>query len=402
MDVHVARQPIFDSHQKLFAYKLLIGQASGSGLEEPNRDRTTSSLLTTAFLTEGIEQIAGSTPCCIRFTENLLLQHVAAAFPKNRLIIDIPADVPASAEVVEACRTLAHQGYIVALDDSICKKERLPLLELANIIKLDCQGSTWGAIERTMHRLAPFNLKFLAEGVESFQELEIAQKLGFNYFQGYFFACPQSLRITEVASNKANLLRLLAEVNKPQFTIASLEQIIAADVAIAYKLLRYINSAFFSLLHQVESIHQAIVYLGEREIRRFVTLMLIAELAVDKPTELVRLSVIRARFCELLAAECRDQEDNASELFLLGLFSLIDALLDAPMALMMEKLPLSDRIKEALMLRQGPFAPFLAAAIAYEKGRTEDCLIALGKLRVNRNKVYDIYLDAIKFSTRLD
>jgi len=401
MDVYVARQPIFDIHQKLFAYKLLIGQASGPGLEELNGDRATSSLLTTAFLTEGIEKIAGSTPCFISFTENLLLQHVAAAFPKNRLIIDIPADVPASAEVLEACRTLSHQGYILALDDSFCKKERLPLLELVNIIKFDCQLSTWGAIERTMHRLAPFNLKFFAERVESLQELENAKKLGSNYFQGYFFACPQSLRITEVASNKANLLRLLAEVNKPQFTIDSLEQIIAADVAIAYKLLRYINSAFFSLLHQVESIRQAIVYLGEQEIRRFVTLMLISELAVDKPAELVRLSVIRARFCELLAEECRDQED-ASELFLLGLFSLIDALLDAPMALMMEKLPLSDRIKEALMLRQGPFAPFLDATIAYEKGCTEDCLIALGKLRVNRKKVYDIYLEAIKFSTLLD
>jgi len=401
MDVYVARQPIFDSHQKLFAYKLLINQISGSGPEEPNGDRATSSLLTTAFLTEGIEKIAGSTPCCISFTENLLLQQVAAAFPKNRLIIDIPADVPASAEVLEACRALSHQGYILALDDSFCKKERLPLLELANIIKFDCKVSTWGAIERTMHRLAPFNLKFLAERVENFQELETAQKLGFNYFQGYFFACPQSLRITEVASNKANLLRLLAEVNKPQFTIISLEQIIAADVAIAYKLLRYINSAFFSLLHQVESIHQAIVYLGEQEIRRFVTLMLIAKLTVDTPAELVRLSVIRARFCELLAKECRDQVD-ASELFLLGLFSLIDALLDAPMALMMEKLPLSARVKETLILRQGPFAPYLDAAVAYEQGRTEDCLIALGKLRVHRNKVYDIYLDAIKFSTLLD
>jgi len=129
--------------------------------------------------------------------------------------------------------------------------------------------------------------------------------------------------------------------------------------------------------------------------------MLIAKLTVDTPAELVRLSVIRARFCELLAKECRDQVD-ASELFLLGLFSLIDALLDAPMALMMEKLPLSARVKETLILRQGPFAPYLDAAVAYEQGRTEDCLIALGKLRVHRNKVYDIYLDAIKFSTLLD
>jgi len=401
MDVYIARQPIFDIHKRLFAYELLFRQTLGLRLGDLSGDRATTSLLSTTFLTEGIEKIAGNKPCFINFTENLLLKEIATSFPKNKIVVEILEDVPPTVEVLEACRALSRQGYILALDDFVFTKELLPLIELVNIVKIDYQLSTANDIERTMHRLARFNLKFLAEKVENYQELEHARKLGFNYFQGYFFARPESLRITEIVSNKTNLFRLLAEVNKKETTADRLEQIIATDVAISYKLLRYINSAFFHLLKQVESLRQAIVYLGELEIRRFVTLVIISELAADKPAELVRLSVVRARFCELLAEASHFRADGA-ELFLLGLFSLIDALLDVPMAQITEKLPLSDEIKAALTLRQGPFAPFLDATVAYEQGRADDCLRALGKLRITSGKVYDIYLEAIKFSTLLD
>lgn len=300
-----------------------------------------------------------------------------------------------------ACRSLSQLGYQIALDDFVFKKNLLPLIELANIIKFDYRISTSDEIERTLHRLAHYDLKFLAEKVETYKEFEHASKLGFHYFQGYFFARPESVRMKEVSSLKTNQLRLLAEVNKRHTTLDILEKIIESDVAIAYKLLRYINSAYFFLLNKVDSIRQAITYLGEREIRRFVTLVIISELAMNKPLELVRLSVIRARFCELLAEDCHHTTD-ASELFLLGLFSLIDAILDTPMGLMMEKLPLSDEIKEALIGRQGPLTPFLQAVIAYEQGKPNECLQALHVLKVDTEKVYDMYLAAIKFSALID
>lgn len=397
MEVHIARQPIFDIHKKLFAYELLFRQTLGLHLGELSGDRATTSLLSTAFLTEGVEAIAGNKPCFINFTKNLLVKEIAASFPKNRVIVEILEDVPPSPEVLAACSALSQQGYILALDDFVYAKEILPLIELVNIIKIDYQLLTTDQIERTFHRLARFHLKFLAEKIESYEEFEHARKLGFHYFQGYFFARPESLRITEIASNKINLLRLLAEINNRQTTVTRLEEIITTDVAITYKLLRYINSAFFYLLKEVESVRQAIIYLGEREIRRFVTLVLISELAVDKPRELVRLSVVRARFCELLADRC-PQEVNGSELFLLGLFSLIDALLDVPMDQMMEKLPLSDAIKEALIRGEGPYAPFLTAVIAYEKGETVNCLVALAQLQADKKGLSTLYLQAVQFA----
>jgi EAL and modified HD-GYP domain-containing signal transduction protein len=203
MDVHIARQPIFDIHKKLFAYELLFRQTLGLRLGELSGDRATTSLLSTTFLTEGIEKIAGNKPCFINFTKNLLIREIAASFPKNKIIVEILEDVPPTVDVLEACRTLSQQGYILALDDFIFAKNLIPLVELVNIIKIDYRLSTTDEIERTLYRLARFNLKFLAEKIETYAEFEHARKLGFHYFQGYFFARPESLRITDANSRRS-------------------------------------------------------------------------------------------------------------------------------------------------------------------------------------------------------
>ncbi len=401
MFVNIARQPIFTAQKKLFAYELLFRHTLGLNLGELNGDRATTSLLSTTFLTEGIEKIAGNKICFINFTQNLLIKGIAKSFPKNAIVIEILEDVHPTDEVIEACRNLSQLGYQIALDDFVFKKNLLPLIELASIIKIDYRLSTSDEIERTLHRLQHHDLKFLAEKVETYEEFEHARKLGFHYFQGYFFAKPEAIRMKEVSSIKISKLRLLAEITKPIPDFKDLQKIIETDVAIAYKLLRYINSAYYYLLREVTSIRQAIIYLGEREIRRFVMLVVISELTADKPSELLRLSLIRARFCELLAegSQCTVE---TSEIFLLGLFSLIDAILDTPMQLMMDKMPLSNEVKEALIHLRGPLMPFLQAVIAYEQGQPDECLQALQLLKAAPELVYDKYLEAIKFSSIID
>nr|WP_320010041.1 HDOD domain-containing protein [uncultured Desulfobulbus sp.] len=400
MDVYIARQPIFDAHKKIFAYELLFRQSQGLHLGELSGDRATTSLLSTAFLTEGIEKIAGNRPCFINFTQNLLLQEIAPTFPKNKIIIEILEDVKATPEVVAACRRLSELGYILALDDFVYEKNLLPLIELTNIIKIDYRLSTTSEIERMLYRLSRFNIRFLAEKIETYEEFDHARKLGFHYFQGYFFAKPESLKITEIASNKISLINLLTEINKAETTVEQLENIIATDVSISYKLLRYINSSFYHLLKEVDSIRQAIIYLGDQEIRRFVTLVIVSELAADKPPELIRLSIIRARWCQLVAESCKQVTDSG-EFFLLGLFSLIDAILDKPMQQVLEMLPLSDAIREALIDTGGPYAPFLLVLLTYEKGQTKECLRNLRKIKADPSKVYDHYLEAVQFCSIL-
>jgi c-di-GMP-related signal transduction protein len=401
MYVYIARQPIFNVRKKLFAYELLFRQSLGLNLGELSGDRATTSLLSTTFLTEGIEKVAGNKLCFINFTKNLLLKEIAHFFPKNAIVVEILEDVLPTPDVMEACIKLSKLGYTIALDDFVFNMDMMPLIELANIIKIDYRLSTADEIERILYRLSHFDIKYLAEKIETYEEFEHARKLGFHYFQGYFFARPESISMREVSSVKISKIRLLAEINRRDTSMDNLQKIIETDVAIAYKLLRYINSAYYYLLKEVTSIRQAIIYLGEKEIRRFIILVVISELAVEKPSELLRLSLIRARFCELLATGSQFTAD-ASELFLLGLFSLIDAILDTTMQQAMEKLPLTDTIKQALTSQQGPLSPILQAVIAYEQGKPEECLQILQMLKVDTAHVYDNYLKALEFSSIID
>ena len=348
MYVHIARQPIFNVHKQLFAYELLFRQTLGLKLGELSGERATSSLLSTSFLTEDIDRIAGTRPCFVNFTADLLVRGVPGAFPSDRIIVEVLEDVQPSPEVIAACRDLRDRGYLLALDDFVYSDSLLPLIELAGIIKIDYRLTPAAEIEALICRLAPYRLKFLAEKIETYQEFEHARDLGCHYFQGYFFARPQSLRLREVSSLKVTQLRLLAEINRPELSAANLERIISADVAIAYKLLRFINSVYFSLVRKVESIRRAIIYLGETEVRRFVMLVIVSNLAADKPEELLRLSVVRARFCELLATR-GTYAAHSAELFLVGLFSLLDVLINLLMQEIVRELPMHDSVVGALL-----------------------------------------------------
>jgi EAL and modified HD-GYP domain-containing signal transduction protein len=397
VDVYIARQPIFTLNKRLYAYELLFRESMGIKLKDVDGNRATTSLLSSTFLTEGIEKISAGKPCFINFTEQLLGQDIAAFFPKTKIVVEVLEDVEPTVKVIGACKKLSEQGYQIALDDFVYKKKLDPLIALADIIKIDFRLSTIDEIERMLYKLSRYKLKFLAEKVETYDEFDRAAKLGFHYFQGYFFSRPETLRIREVASVKLNLINLLAEVNRKKTTVDRLDTIISTDLGITYKLLRYINSAYFYLLHEVTSIRQAIIYLGAKEIRRFVTLVIISELAADKPEELIRLSVVRGRFCELLARAGNSPAD-ASEIFLLGLFSLLDALLDTPMQDIVQKLPLAEPVKEALVNKTGNLYPYLQVITAYEQGDRVKCTNMLHVLQLPTDDVCQFYLNAIQFA----
>lgn len=398
MDIFVARQPILNEHKKLFAYELLYRGTDEGPLA--NGEKMTASLLSATFLTEGLDVISGSKPCFINFTRDLLLRGIPSAFPSSKIVVEILEDVHPTAEIIKACQILKKEGYVIALDDFVYDKLLEPLIALADIIKIDFRISSENEIRRTLHRLAHFPVKFLAEKVETYEEFNLANKLGFKYFQGYFFSKPEVFRIRELESVKASLIALLAEVTKKTTTAERLEQIIGTDVALSYKLLRYINSSYFYRINTIESLRHAIVFLGEKEIKRFVLLVIISEIATDKPGELVKLAIIRARFCELLA-ENSDFRKMSAEIFLLALLSLLDAMLDIKMETVIEQLPLGDVLKNALADRTGPMAPFLNAANAFEQHDRPACIAALDEIGVDKKLVQQMYFDALAFAEAL-
>lgn len=400
METIIARQPILNNNKRLFAYELLYRGTKTLSLDNIGGERATTSLLTSAFLTEGLEKISNNKPCFINFTEELLTGNIVENFPKTKIIIEILEDVTPTPEVIAACKHLKQQGYILALDDFVFDRKFYPLIELADIIKFDLQLTPIDTIHKALHYLSHYDIELLAEKVETHDEFIKAMKLGFTYFQGYFFAKPEVMRIKELATSQVHLLSLVVEINRKDISTAKLTQIITADVSLSYKLLRYINSAYFYLIKQVESITHAITYLGEDEIRRFVTLVAISELASNKPPELIKLATVRARFCEQLGLHS-GWMTNPDELFLLGLFSLLDAMLDSPMEKITERLPITEEVKQALTSQSGPLSSFLTAIIAYEKGQQETYIKALKHLEVDTKDMHMLYLDAVAYADNL-
>ncbi|TKB28625.1 HDOD domain-containing protein [Desulfopila sp. IMCC35006] len=397
MDLFIARQPILTVHRRLYGYELLYRGTKTSSLSNTSGNKATTSVLSSAFLTEGIERISGLRPCFINFTRDLLLQNLPASFPKKLIVVEILEDVQPTPDIIDICKKLHNDGYTIALDDFVYNSSLDPLLAIADIIKFDFLLTPIDTLQKTLYKLSRYKLKYLAEKVESYDEFIKASKLGFSYFQGYFFCKPEKIRIREIDSSKINLVNLLAEVNKKTTTLGKIEKIVLRDVALAYKLLRYINSSYFYRPNRIDSVAHAITYLGENELRRFIILVLISELASDKPGELVRLAVVRAKMGELLAAET-SLKNKADEIFLLGLFSLLEALLDTTIDYICEQLSLSDNIKDALVSKTGPFAPFLDLILSYEKRDKASCLAAAQATGVPAGKLAEMYLEAITFT----
>ena len=397
MKAYVARQPIFNRKKRVKAYELLFRDGLLNSFPRSHREYATSRLLSDSFMTIGIERLAGGRKAFINFTGDLLTDGIPFMFPADKIVVEVLEDVKIRKEVIEACCELVDEGYEIALDDFNYSPSLEPLFPLASVIKIDFRATPNDLIKLYVEKLSGFSVKFLAEKVETYEEFQTALTMGFDYFQGYFFSKPQVISQKDISPSRLNLLRIMAEVNKEDFKFEELEKLIRRDVSISYKLLRYINSAYFRRLKEISSIKQAIILLGEMGIRRFLSLITMSRLASDKPDELIRTSIIRARLCEQLG-KLSPADVDTSELFTLGLFSLIDALLDNHMENVMEDLPLSQSIKAALIERKGKLAGFLELTKAYEAGQWEKVVNLAEGLGISEEKIPEYYLDAVTWA----
>lgn len=298
MDVYVARQPIFDRKKNIAAYELLFRDSMSNAFPDIDGDVATSKLLTRSFFNIDLDQLTGGKKAFINFTEDLLLKQVPTMFPPEEVVVEVLEDVTPGDAVVRACEQIMQQGYILALDDFIYRDDLTELIALANIIKIDFMLTPQEEVGDMLARLSQHEVEFLAEKIETHEEYQAAREMGFKYFQGYFFSKPEILKSTDIAPSHISLLQLIAELNREDCSMEKLEEMVNIDISISYKLLRYINSAYFRRVQEITSIRQALVLLGENGIRQFVMLVTAAELAADKPNELIKASIIRAKFCQ--------------------------------------------------------------------------------------------------------
>ncbi len=392
----MARQPIFNKRKRLYGYELLFRDGMVNAFPDVDGDAATSRVLSTSFLSNGIERITGRKKAFVNFTEKMITEKIPAMFPKKTIMVEILEDIEPNAAVVTACREMAKQGYNLVLDDFIYKPEMKPLLALARIVKFDFRASSIEEIKEAIKELAAYRVKLLAEKIETHEEFQQALNMGFEYFQGYFFSKPEILKSRDISPSKITLLSIMSEANRKDFRITELEKFVSRDLSVNYKLMRYINSAYFGMFKKVNSVKQTIVLLGVKEIRRFISLIAMAQLVSGKPDELIRASLIRARLCENLGKEVIGK--NGSELFTLGLFSFIDAILDDEMGKIMEKLPLSDNIKKALTGEGGELADYLALVSCYETGDWAKVATLAAKIGLNEEKTPEFYMDAVAWA----
>jgi c-di-GMP-related signal transduction protein len=400
-DVFVARQPIFDRSRRAVAYELLFRDGRGGSAAFTDGDRATRDVVSHSYLTIGLDRLTGGRPAYINFTRDLLLRQTAALLPKELTVIEILEDVPPDPEVLSALRSLKRQGYVLALDDFVCQEGRKEFLDVVDIVKMDFHAA--GAAQRSgeiaaLRGLHGGRLRLLAEKVEDYSEFRQAMEAGFDFFQGYFFSRPEVISGKVIPGNRIAHLRLLHSIQEPSLDFKSLEGVIKTDLALTTKLLRFINAAAFPWAHEIVSLRQALVLLGEDQVRRWVALAMISDLASEKPMELAMLSSVRGRLCEQLASAVTGI--RPLDAFLVGAFSLLDALLDTPMDRVLAQVPLPPEAHAALSGEPCPLRQILNLAVAYETGQWGTVSTLASKLAVAENAISACYLDSLDW-TRL-
>jgi EAL and modified HD-GYP domain-containing signal transduction protein len=326
----LARQPIFDRDRQLYGYELLYrsdrAQNQFDGSESAS---ATKQVISNTVMSIGLENILGGKKAFVNFDQRLLSEGLYLSLPRQAAVIEILESVTPTSDLIALCRSVRKQGYTIALDDFVSTPEFEPLTHLAQLIKVDVRSTPVPEQERLLRTYKPRGIELLAEKVETYEEFEWARRAGYDYFQGYFFARPSLIHTQEVPASKLTCLLVLSQVQKPEPDVKRLADLIRSDVALTYKLLRYVNSALFGRNGQIQSIERALVILGTENIRRWAALATLPRLATDKPGELATLSIVRARFCEsLIKLAGISLQDEA---FLMGMFSLLDALLDRPL-----------------------------------------------------------------------
>jgi EAL and modified HD-GYP domain-containing signal transduction protein len=346
VDVFVARQPIFDRRSRVWGYELLFRSGAAQGkFDGTEASSATRQVISNSMLAIGLDTLLQEKQALINFGREMVLQDWHSALPKGSAIIELTEDIEPDAEVIAAVRGMREQGYRIALDDFQFSPKMDPLIRLANIIKVEMQTpkAQQEAMIREYHARG---IGMLSEKVETDSDYRWALNAGYDYFQGYFFARPLVVKGKQIPANKLQCLQLLQEAHRPEIDFNRLASLVSRDVSFSYKLLRYVNSALFGRNTEIQSIRRALVTLGERGIRKWIAIAALPAIAADKPRELITQSLVRGRFCELLAqASRRGLEDQA---FLVGLFSMLDALLDRPLEDALGELGLAPPLESVL------------------------------------------------------
>ncbi len=393
----VARQPILDSKENIVAYELFFRSGLESYFQSDDPDRASSSVVIDSFLLFGLQTLTQGRRAFLNFTRNLLLSQYATLLPNNQVVIEILETVDVDEELVSACRWLKNQGYQLALDDFVLTKERQPLTGVVDLIKVDFLKTPTKVCRELVRSYEPLGIAMVAEKVETREQFRMARDMGYQYFQGYFFSKPETLCGRELPAFKLNYLWLLQAINKEEPDLSEIESIIKREPSLVYRLLRYLNSAIFGFSVQIKSIRHALTLLGMKEVRKWTSLVALSGMGENRPSALMTSLITRARFCEALAPAA-GLGAKSLDLFLMGLLSMVDTVLEKPLAEVLGQLALSQEVKVALLEGGNQMRKVLDLAVATEKGQWSRMSYFASSLKLSESSVTESYMQSVQWS----
>jgi len=401
-ELFVARQPIFLADRKLVAYELLFrGSAANVFPSGVDPDKASIDIIAHAVGVFGLDTLVGPhLHAYINVTRRVMMEALYACLPQERFVLELLETLQPDADLLAACAAAKQAGYGLALDDFAGQASLADFLPHVDVVKVDFRAAPIETRRSIAQRFAGTGVRLLAEKVETDAEVQEATKLGYTHFQGFFFCKPEMVRRQDVPVSKLVYLQFLTELNRPSLDFARMERVIKQDVALSLKLLRYLKSAAFGWRADITSIRHALSLLGERPFRRWASVLAMAVLSSDRPAELLALSLTRARFCELLAPEI-GMSSRALDLFLVGLFSLMDAVMQRPLSELLGEVSLSKELVEALLpgTEENRMRQALDLAVAYERAHWIKVDRACAQLGALPERLPKIYSDALSWAS---
>ncbi|MBM7867160.1 HDOD domain-containing protein [Heliobacterium gestii] len=395
MQIFLARQPIYNGSHDIVAYELLFRSGIENVYKHADGDYATKGVISDAFSLIGIQKMTGGKPAFINFTRNLLLEDVAFLLPKDLVVLEVLENVEPDKPVIDACIRLKMAGYKIALDDFVFEGKYEPLIDLADIIKVDFLTTPSPERAALVKRCARRpKMKFLAERVENLPDFKEGLALGYTLFQGYFFSKPEVISSRDLPHCNMGNLSVVNALARPNLELEDLEDIIKRDVSLTYKLLKFINSSLFGFSSRIESIRHAISLLGKKEVTRWVTLITFRQMCDISFPQLLETSLLTAKCCELLAPHL-GLKGRASDLFLLGLFSVLDVLFNKPYEEILTDLPIAEDIKQALCGEPTRLRWLLLAVQSYRDGDWAQFSLNCARLSLAEDVFPTVFLSAL-------
>ncbi|WP_303870205.1 EAL and HDOD domain-containing protein [Acetobacterium wieringae] len=395
----IARQPIFNAQLEVYGYELLFRLHNHSTHFGGMSSQGATAMVITGLFESGLENLVEDKFAFINFDEIFIHSEAVELIEPDRMIVEMLENIEVSCNLVARLEDIKEKGYSIALDDFAQTYQTYPLTPLADIIKYDLMVTPLDTIIDDIPAGLAQGKTLLAEKVETRDEFLKAKELGFTLFQGYFFSKPHIAgRTFRATPSQLQYLQLMTEINAEEPSFDRLAEMIEQDVTLTYRLLRL--ASFRAGSESIGSIKFALSYIGLREFERWISILMIHEVSKDKPTELIKLSLIRTRFAESLAKRSglHELEHDAA---LMGLFSVLDAILDQPMDVVLAGIALPQAILEALINQQGILFPILALMVAYEKGEWSLVEELAQVLKIADYHIYHDYREAIKWSNRV-